>query len=145
MGTSLKQLLLEIENKWEKPSFEEERSEFEKIAEELDLDMSELERNFTNGELRMFPKKIWNQLKNTDSTKTTSFDDLVQVIQKMKKTDPEFDRDWKGIALAIKKGLPMKAPIILKHKKAYYLIAGNTRLMVAKAMDNQPFIWLMCI
>jgi hypothetical protein len=143
MELSLKRLLTEIEQKWEKPSFGEEREEFERTAEELDLKLEKLHDAFKNGNLRLLPKSIWEKLNNTDSIKTDSFDSLVQVLQKYKKKDPEFERDWLGMKNAYKKGLPMKAPIVLKHKGEYHLIAGNTRLMVARVLGVQPFVFLI--
>jgi hypothetical protein len=143
MELSLKRLITESEQKWEKPSFEEEREEFTRTAEELDLNIDALEKSFKSGNLRMLPNRVWDKLKNTDSNKTESFDQLVQVIQKYKKKDPTFERDWLGLKKAYKQGLPMKAPIVLKHGKEFYLIAGNTRLMVAKVLGVQPFIYLV--
>jgi hypothetical protein len=146
MELSLKRLIIESEQKWEKPSFEEEREEFERTAEELDIPIEKLETAFKEGNLRMMPKSIWEKLKNTDSTKTESFYELVMVLQKYQKKDPEFERDWKGLRKAFDKKLPMKAPIVLKHDKEFYLISGNTRLMVAKVLETQPvFIYLVSV
>jgi hypothetical protein len=146
MDISLKRLITESEQKWEKPSFDEEKEEFERTAEELDIPLSELEDAFNHGNLRMMPKPIWEKLKNTDSANTETFDELVQILQKYKKKDPEFERDWRTLRKAFDKKLPMKAPIVLKHDKEFYLISGNTRLMVAKVLETQPvFIYLVSV
>lgn len=145
MSLSLKRLIIESEQKWEKPSFNEELEEFERTAEELDLDINSLKNAFENGELRMLPSRIWEKIKNTDSLKTDSFDSIVQVIQKYQKKDPEFERDWRGLKNSYNKKHPMKAPIVLKHNKEFYLIAGNTRLMVAKVLGVTPFVYLIIV
>ena len=138
----LKDLLIETKNVWKKPTYKSEDKAFDEAAEELDLDIAKIKKSFNNGAIKPLVKDVWSQLKNTDSTKTDTFHDLVQILQKYEKSDPEFKKDWKGIQNGFKKKSSMVAPIIMKHGKQYYMISGNTRLMVAKAMTIQPYVYL---
>lgn len=143
MDLKLKDLILESEKKWKIPSFNDEYNNLEFIAEQLDLSMDTIKTEFNQGELRILPNSIWDKLKNTDSTKTENFHDLVQVIQKYQKKDPEYSKDWKSIKNGMKDSMAkMTAPVVMKHGKDYYLISGNCRLMVAKALSVQPFVYL---
>ena len=143
MEVTLKQLLLEIENKWEIPSLNDEMDAVNSVADEFDIDTDDIIKNFPNGELRMLPNSIWEKLQNTDSTKSNSYYDIVQIIQKHQKKDPSYEKDWKnlkdGYSDDVKK---MKSPIVVKKGKDYILISGNARLMVAKVMKISPLVYL---
>ena len=144
MEVTLKELLMEIENKWERPSIDDERDAIESVETEYDMEIGSIVNAFPNGNMRMLPDSIWQSLQNTDSTKTESFYDLVQVIQKQQKKDPSYDKDWKGLRDVYSDDIKkMKAPIVVKHKGDYILVSGNARLMVAKAMKISPFVFLV--
>lgn len=146
MEITLKQLLLEIDNKWEIPSLNDEEAAIRSAAEEFDLSLKTIVDRFPSGQLRLMPQKVWERLKNTDSTKTESFYDMVQTIQKHQKKDPTYEKDWKNIKDGFKDDVKkMKAPIVVRHKNEYILLAGNARLMVAKAMNVPPFVYLFSI
>lgn len=146
MEVTLKQLLLEIEQKWEIPSLNDEEDSIRSAAEEFELSVKEIIAKFPTGQLRLLPKKVWETLQNTDSTNTYSFYDVVNVIQKHQKKDPSYEKDWQDIKDGYKDDFKkMDAPIVIKRGKDYILLAGNARLMVAKAMGITPFVYLFSI
>lgn len=83
---------------------------------------------------------VWSKLENTDS-----FD--------IKKGDWEtvnyhasaegINRDWKSKKEAMEAGKDIHAPIILKIGETYHKVAGNTRLMVARASGKTPKVLIV--
>jgi hypothetical protein len=52
-------------------------------------------------------------------------------------------RDFDRIIQGFQRGNKMPAPIVLTQNNQPYLVAGNTRLMVARALKIQPKIFLI--
>lgn len=137
---SLKKILVENKIRWDFPILEEESNSFINASQELEIHHSDLLEAYKNGKILPLSSKNWDKLQNTDSTKVTSFLDIVETIQKYQKNDPDYSRDWKSIKEGYKTG-NMKAPIIAITKNGHYLIEGNARLMVAKAMGIKPWAY----
>ena len=108
----------------------------------MGLSYNKLKESFKNGNLSMLTDKKWNRLRNTESTKVTSFYDITQIIQKK----PDY-KDVEGIRNAYDNQKAVYAPIIMFYEGDYHLVAGNTRLMLAKAyrltekMKNKPWVY----
>lgn len=85
------------------------------------------------GRLSELSDDDWNRLENTDS-KEINKNDWVKVAELAE----GHDRDWKTIKLKMESGEEIDAPMIYKHKNLLYLVSGNTRLMVAKALSARP-------
>ena len=54
-----------------------------------------------------------------------------------------YGRDIKSLINAFDNWKDIQAPIVLNTGKEYYLVSGNTRLMVSKAKKIKPKIWLV--
>lgn len=117
---------------WVSPSLIRERGEIERTAEALQIDYESLMYAAKKGKLQTLDDATWDRLENTDSQKTT-------VLRNAKRLAKEYGRDADSIIQGFNSGEPMPAPIILLRKNhAPYLIGGNTRLMIARALKIQP-------
>jgi hypothetical protein len=115
---------------WVKPSIEEERHELERTAEAFGIEASELIEAAKQSKLEALDVQTWSQLENTDSYETDT-------IEKATELAHGYNRDIKSIEAALGSKLP--APIVLfKDDEPPYLVAGNTRLMVARAYGITP-------
>lgn len=126
----LEQVLINVT--WMKPSLDEEMDEFERTSKELNINKEQLIESFKDGELITLTDDIWRELKNTDSWKTKTMEDV-------KRLAIEYGKNLDSIINA--KKLP--APIILKINNKFYLIAGNTRLMYSRANKINPLVYLI--
>ena len=118
-----------------KPSLDIERSELERTAEFFGYDIDRLIENFEDGELSKLDEKDWQKLENTDSNQ---INDLKQAEKLAISYGKGFDLVKNQIIVDKK----IEAPIVLYRKrKPPYLIGGNTRLMMLKALGIQPMIW----
>lgn len=148
MEILLKDLIFEGRKYWKIPTFESEEREFQRISEEMGLSLDKLKESFKNGHLSMLTDKKWDRLKNTKSTKVSSFYEITQEIQRGLKQDPENPKDISGIRSAYDKGKAVDAPIVMFYEGDYHLIAGNARLMLAKAyrlsekMKTKPWAYI---
>lgn len=139
---SLKELLIESKEEWKEPTIEAEESDFEMLADQLDISLDKIKEAFDEGELKRLMPSVWDKLKNCDCKKANSFKDIVDLSQKLQKKNPDYKSNWKQFKKDFKNNKPVKAPIVMKYGDDYYLVAGNTRLMVAKLMDVSPAIYL---
>jgi hypothetical protein len=111
---------------WKKPNKLEEKEEFYSYPEKYF-------NKFEEGKLIELKEEIWNKMKNTDSYK-------IKNLQEAKNMSNFYKRDIDSILQAT--SLP--APIVVKDTKGQYiLVAGNTRLMVSRALKVTPKIWLI--
>lgn len=111
---------------WKKPNKFEEEEEFLRYPKKYFL-------NFEKGKLIDLSDKIWSKLRNTESYHIKNLD-------KAKNMSSIYKRDIESILQAT--SLP--APIVVKDTKGQYqLVAGNTRLMVSRALKITPKIWLI--
>lgn len=117
---------------WIKPSIKEEMGEIERTAEAFDLPVRKLASDIGKTGLAILTDAIWSRLENTDSWSTTTMTHVNRLAKK-------YGRDVSRIVTGFEEGKAMPAPIILiVDKEPPYLVGGNTRLMVARAMKIRP-------
>lgn len=121
------------------PDIEAERGEFERVAATFNLDADTLmflakEEGF----LTPLTEEIWEKLENTDSNTFNQKD--TDAWDKIKECCEAQDqpRDWQKFKKLEGQGIAVDAPIILKYEDHYHKVAGNTRLMVARALGITP-------
>lgn len=133
-------LLFENSNpSWSIPSIEEELGEIERTAEHLEIPLEVLLTAVNQGKLVILNNELWSQMENTDSWETTD-------MQSVERLGNEYERDVNSLVHAMKTGKTIPAPIVLiKPDGIPYLIGGNTRLMVARALGLRPKIFLITI
>jgi hypothetical protein len=116
---------------WKKPHLGEEIEELERTANNLNLDIFDLKKSWDAGKLRKLKVEEWKDLENSDSWTTNS-------IEKATKLAKKYDRDIDSILLADR----LPAPVILFRENGNpYLVSGNTRLMVCRALGYVPTIF----
>ena len=117
---------------WYKPDLSEEHEEMERTSEELGIDLQEIIDGYKNGSLEELNNDMWQMMENTDSWDIKDLEDARRYAE-------EYGKDIENIIDGFKKGKELPAPIVLiKDDGAPYLIAGNTRLMVARALKVVP-------
>ena len=94
--------------------------------------MDELQRLYAEASPRPLLNEVWRRLDNTDSWATKTPDDVEMAIVRNRAP-----RDVSKIIDEYNTG-KVRAPIILKYGRQYTLIAGNTRLMVARVSNVIP-------
>lgn len=130
---SLRVCLLEsIE--WLKP--DNELGELKRTALELNISYQKLLSAYKNGNITKLNDRDWSMLQNTDSWETTD-------MSYVKKYANEYGRDVDRLVNAFLQDEKMDAPIVLSIDDSMYLVAGNTRLMVARALGIIPYVWLI--
>jgi len=143
-GVDKKQFMQEIRAEgekrkvtWVSPNIDEEMPEFELTSETLNIDLNILIDAAQDAKLVPLDEfSMWRYLLNTESYKIKKGDmDAVYSIAS------KYGRDVESIINAFVQGGTLPAPIVLVRKNLKpYLIGGNTRLMVARAMGVQPLI-----
>ena len=123
---------------WKKPDLQEEIEEIERTAVALDIDASKLFADAKKGKIIDLSDDIWSKLDNTDSWEIKSIEDAKLLAD-------EYGKDIESLIRGFELGKgSIPAPIILKRQQGgYYLIAGNTRLMVARAFGMTPKVLLV--
>jgi hypothetical protein len=132
--------------KWKKVSYTDELGEFERINEDFSYGATSKEKRsnldmlraaYRNGKLQTLTDSKWRDLDNTDSWKT----DTLEKIQKAIKSNAR-SSGKRSIENVLKEFLTgsVRAPIVLSFNngKNMSLIAGNTRLMVARMLGIKP-------
>lgn len=132
---------------WNKVSFDSEISEMRRIAEHFTPDKDTTRKQAVDGNLKylrqhytksvpaILTNQIWSKLGNTDSWNTRTLSDVNKAILDNSKTSGM--RDSTSIVMEYMSGV-VRCPIVLQTEDGYTLIAGNTRLMVAKALGVIP-------
>ena len=124
---------------WYKPPISEEYEEMERTSEDLGIDLHEIEDGYENGSLIDLTDDIWEKMENTDSWN-------IRDLQHAKEYAEEYDKDIESIIEGFESGNRLPAPIVLiKSDGVPYLIAGNTRLMVARALKVIPKVVMVRI
>lgn len=126
-----------------KVPFKDESEEFKRTAEEFSSSNKEdIEENFNflkkmyaESDPQSLTNKQWKQMENTDSWTSTSR----QKIENAIKANDE-PRDIDSVINEFKSG-SVRCPIVIeKEDGTYYLVGGNTRLMVARYLKIAPKI-----
>jgi len=116
---------------WE-PIIKAENEEIERTAGELGLPYDVVYNSFVNGDEVTLTDEIWSRLENTDSYDINSEEEAIELAQ-------YYGKDIQSI-LAAEKTPP--ALILQYSPNKYYLVGGNTRLMVARAKGINPQVIL---
>lgn len=125
------------DSSWIAPSIQEEMEEIKRTAEELGLSLKELLAATQKGTLVVLDDRLWSQMENTDSWQTTNMDTVQQL-------GIEYERDVDQLVQAMKQGKTLPAPLVLiKPDGVPYLVGGNTRLMVSRALGIRPKVFLI--
>ena len=112
-----------------------EEDELKRTIRELNLvtPYEELERKFEKAPQVTLPDSIWKKLENTDYDVETPRDVKAKLV--------EYDRDptnYDSVNQEMKSG-NWFPPLIMQLKNGtFYLVAGNTRLMVCKVNSITP-------
>ena len=114
-----------------------EETEIERTAEEFNIPIPDVRYAFQAGSMVVLSDDIWSKLENTDSYEVNSLDDAIKLAK-------EYGKDWKPTLDAIKDDdVVVSPPMVLNYDKdKYYLVAGNTRLMFYKALNEIPKVLL---
>ncbi len=120
------------------PDIFAELGEFMRVGELFDIDSSTL-MLVAREEGRLLPlnEVMWQDLENSDS-----YGIPVGGWTEVAKNSAPHQRDYEDLREKLETGREIDAPIIVKYQRHYHLVAGNTRLMVARALGLRPEIWL---
>jgi hypothetical protein len=99
--------------------------------------LSVLEYQAQNGDLVTLEENVWSSLENSDSP-TIEIGGWEQVQE----LSSQVNRDWENLKNKLEQGTVLQAPIVMKFGDSFHLVAGNTRLMVSKAMGITPKVLL---
>ena len=134
---------------WIKSNYDNEKKEFVRAAGEVSNKSKKiiqentdyLRDGYKKSNIVSLSDQDWIKMRNTDSWKT---DTLPKVIAQIKKNEAKNKtRDWEAILNGFELGREY-APIAYRREdKILVLIAGNTRLMVCKAYDIKPKIFII--
>jgi hypothetical protein len=133
---------------WIRPNIEKERGEIKRVvsdflsqepnAENIETVIQLLE----NSPLTELSDEEWAMLENTDSFHNVSAGDIAGAERINEEYNqellPENKRDFASLLEAFQNGNNMEAPTILKANGVLHLVSGNTRLMIARALNIRP-------
>ena len=125
---------------WVYPDVDDEMNEIERTSQELDINLQQLIDCFQNARLITLKDNIWSRLDNTDSYDIEQGD-----MESVTHLSSQYGKDLQGILKAFDNGGSLPAPIVLKSRGRYYLIAGNTRLMAARVHGVIPNVLLVVV
>ena len=110
-----------------------EETEIERAAQEFNFPIPDIRYAFQAGSMVVLTDDIWSKLENSDSYEVNSLDDAIKLAKK-------YGKNWKPTLDAIKDGdAVVSPPMVLNYgQDKYYLVAGNTRLMFYKALNEIP-------
>jgi len=131
----LKESLEKSAAKFVLPSLEDEKGEFDRYNFSKD-EIKRIKKQFVQKNLQPLSDSVWKKLQNTDSWAIKNLEDVIKLSQ-------EYGRDWESIKNALQSNKELPAPIVLRRGGSYELIGGNTRLMVAKALNIRPTVLLI--
>ena len=114
------------------PILQAENEEIERTADELGLPYDVVYNSFVSGKEVILTDEMWSRLENTDSYDINSEEEAIELAR-------HYGKDIQSI-LAAEKTPP--ALILQYSPNKYYLVGGNTRLMVARAKGINPQVIL---
>ena len=140
MNESLLRKLLEefCDVNWYKAPVADELEEFQRVADDLNLDVNDLITAYGRAALSVLDDAEWERLDNTDSWDVRNMIE-VRTLCKL------YDRDCDPIEHAIQKHGSLPAPIILRHGSQLTLVAGNTRLMCCRVKHVRPHVVMITV
>lgn len=130
---------------WIKPELYVEEGELDRVAkvfyppaflaEHAQALTGVLQERFNATTPQLLSNEIWWKLQNTDShdVRVGHIEDVKEIIGTI--------RDWENIKTNFEKGSTMEMPIIAKFPDGvYHTVAGNTRIVVSKALGIRPMV-----
>lgn len=125
---------------WKRVAYNDEAEEFERTTEEFTTEAANyksnlklLQNGYRNAKLKSLSIYGWKKLQNSDSYSTTTIEDVQKAIKK--NGEP---RNMLSIINEFLTG-SVRAPIVIRlGDGSLYLVAGNTRLMVARMLEIMP-------
>jgi hypothetical protein len=125
--------------KWRNPDIDDEVGEIKRHASHFGITAERLKRVIESGKLVKMNGDMFKKLENTQMREINSIEDL-------KKRGEENDKKWEEIMRRIEAGKSLYAPIVVHQQgNPPWLVAGNTRLMAARAYNITPKIWYVKI
>jgi hypothetical protein len=111
-----------------------EMEEIERTSDEFNVPIGDIQYAFETGKENILSDNVWSKLENSDSYDVQNLEQAIELAGKYKK-------DWKPIVKAIQDEKQLPMPMVLNYgKDKYYLVAGNTRLMIYRALGLQPIV-----
>ncbi len=132
---------------WTRPDLAEEMGELEGAAEALGVELKTLIEVFNDAQLEILNRADWASLRNGDSRdETWTLDEVVSWIRQRNNLQEDADRDVQRVIDGCEKGDSIPAPIVIfKEGDDPFLVAGNTRLLVARAKKLIPKVLVLRI
>lgn len=127
--------------RWVRSSYYDEVKEFERVTKETKRPVAELRQAYQAGVTSRLDAAVWRKLNNTDSANPSLNEAAVRrLLSRI--------RDVDAIIAEYKSG-KVRMPIILRTgahtQPTYTLVAGNTRLCVARLLKVQPQVVIMTL
>ncbi len=119
---------------WVKPDLEKEHTAVRRVAKEFGIAQRHILESLQTAELRKLDSDTWRRLRNTDSKRVRPghVSDVKQILS-------DTSKNWERVKEAYEEGGTLPSAIILLLSDGTpYLLAGNVRLMMAKAMRDTP-------
>lgn len=133
---------------WVRPDLKKEKGEIERVIrkflgkEIIEENIEAVEKVLETAPIVELSDADWAMLENTESFHEIGPGQLAEVerVVDMYNQDlaPENKRDFKKLLVGFQPGNRMQTPTILKYQGKLHLISGNTRLMIARALNVRP-------
>jgi len=135
---------------YKKSKFENEMDEFDRVVSQFsngtdpdwDYKMFQIKQIYTTARVSLISTRIWQILENTDSYHTDTREKIMKAIKSNSASSGKRDIDS---VIKEYESNSVRAPILLSYEggRKYTLVAGNTRLMVAKMMGINPKVLIL--
>ncbi len=134
---------------YKKTKFENEMDEFDRVVSQFsngtdadwDYKMFQIKQIYATAGVSLISTSIWQRLENTDSYHTDTREKIMKAIKSNSASSGKRDIDS---VIKEYESNSVRAPIILSYGVGKYtLVAGNTRLMVAKMMGINPKVLIL--
>lgn len=127
---------------WTRTSFSDEKEEFLRTAKffsntkQKNENFKILETNYKTAKLLPLNDRDWSKMQNTDSWDTNTIEKIQKVVKKVPRSvEAVINEFFSG---------KVRTPIALRlGDGTLYLVAGNTRLMVAKMLEVKPKLMIV--
>lgn len=131
------------------PDIQREMGEIERVAQKyspqnpaafVDAFYEEAQR----AQLVDLTEDMWSALDNTDSfdIPLNGWEQIAEHVDHINQ-ETGATRSWEVLRQKMEQGQDLDAPIILKRADKIHLVSGNTRLMVARALDKTVKVLLV--
>ena len=129
------------------PNIEAEKGEIERVASVFATDnpeafVSDFLERAQSATLEPLAEGDWQKLENTDSF-DISVGDWSAIEYHAVGRNPDAPRDWEALRVRAQNGEALDAPIVAEVDGILYLVSGNTRLMVSRAMGVTPMVLIV--